>query len=165
MAHVDYVTGDLDPSPIADHRLDITSIPFPDESFDWVLCSHVLEHVPRDDLAFAEIRRVLKPDGLALLQHPIDDRREMTFKTPEPVTDPKVREELFGQSDHVRIYGRDFADRARQAGLAVEEIRYVETLPDDTVARYRLRDPSEMRSQDIYRCTRGAAGWRHPADR
>lgn len=150
---LEYVTGDVEMAPLVDQRVDITSIPFEDGCFDWVLCSHVLEHVPRDDLALAEIRRVLKPGGVALLQHPVDPTLASTFED-DSVTDPSTRERVFGQADHVRIYGRDFIDRLRTAGLDADQIEYVERLPEADVTRYRLHDAGHMRSQDIYRCMR-----------
>ena len=73
---VDYVTGELQRSPIISDQIDITAIPFGDASFDLILCSHVLEHVPDDRTAARELRRVLRPDGIALLQHPLVDRRD-----------------------------------------------------------------------------------------
>lgn len=149
---LDYVTADLAPSPLVQRRMDITSIPFPDESFDWLICSHVLEHVLDDGAAMSEIRRVLKPDGVALLQHPIDARRPTTYEDPS-ITDPADRSRVFGQCDHVRIYGQDFVGRLTKAGFDVTEVRYREQLPDEVVERCRLDDPSSMRAHDIMLCT------------
>jgi SAM-dependent methyltransferase len=102
--------------PAAMVRLDITEIDFPDESFDVVYCSHVLEHVPDDRKALAEIRRVLKPDGWAILLVPIDAAE--TIEDPS-ITDPGERLRLFGQGDHVRRYGPDYVERLHQAGFDV----------------------------------------------
>ena len=89
-------------------EIDITDIPYADGSFDVILCSHVLEHIPDDRRAMRELRRVLAPRGWALLQVPIDHQRAVTFEDPS-VTDPAERARLFGQHDHVRWYGRDTA--------------------------------------------------------
>jgi SAM-dependent methyltransferase len=119
-------------------------MPFPDEDFDAVIAYHVLEHVPDDRSAMQELLRVLKPGGWAILQVPIDDEREVTFQP--PTESAQQRLELFGQEDHVRIYGRDYAARLRSAGFSVTVDDFV--LSQD-VDRHGLM-PSEM----IYFCVR-----------
>jgi len=117
-----YVTCDL-MAPSVSVRLDLTRLPFADRTFDAVLCNHVLEHVPDDRRALAELRRVLRPSGWAILQSPVDHRLEHTLEDPT-VTDPAERERLFGQKDHVRQYGRDYAARLREAGFVVERVPF-----------------------------------------
>ncbi len=154
-----YVTADLD-SPLATHQVDIMDLPFEDESFDALLCSHVLEHVADDRRALAEIRRVLRPGGWALLMTPIDRRREQTFEDPS-VTTPEQRHRVFGQSDHVRLYGADFDERVASAGFAVSCDRYVEQLDEQVVARHGLRREQDdaFSDEDVFLCVRrdGAA--------
>jgi len=132
-----YVTADLE-SPLAKVKMDIHRMPFGDSSFDVVLCNHVLEHVTDDITALQEIRRVLKPGGFAILQvpffHPIPDE---TISDPS-VTDPRERERLFGQDDHVRRYGKDYTSRIENAGLQAEADDFVFTLSDEERARYGL---------------------------
>ncbi len=111
---IDYLSVDLD-SPYAMRHCDITAIPEPDASFDVVICNHVLEHIPDDRKAMRELRRVLKPGGLAVLQHPIHDRPD-TFED-QSIVSPDERLRVFGQEDHVRIYGWDFVDRLRDVGF------------------------------------------------
>ena len=111
-----YITADLS-DPNADIRLDVMDIQFPDETFDVVYCSHVLEHVPDDRAAMREIRRVLKRDGWAVILVPI--LAERTFEDAS-VTSPRERLRLFGQEDHVRMYGADFEDRLREVGFNVQ---------------------------------------------
>jgi SAM-dependent methyltransferase len=118
-------------------RADLCDLPFEDRSFDLVICSHVLEHIPDDRKAMSEMRRVLKPGGAALMQHPIG--RDTTYENPAVLT-PQKRLEHFGQSDHVRIYGRDLLDRLRQAGFHVTEIDYRQQLGPDEIERYRLEN-------------------------
>lgn len=113
-----YVTADL--FAPADLALDIEAIDLPDASMRTVICSHVLEHVD-DRKALAEIRRILTDDGLAIIAVPIAHARETTYENPD-VRTPRERELHFGQSDHVRYYGRDVRDRLRQAGFAFEEV-------------------------------------------
>jgi SAM-dependent methyltransferase len=154
-----YLSGDLF-SPLAMERIDITDIHRPDASFDVVLCCHVLEHVPDDVQAMSELRRVLRPEGMALMQHPIDRSRQHTYED-WSITDPRAREAAFLQSDHVRIYGLDFEERLQQAGFSAEVLSYRERLSPAELDRYCLngqtpgRDPridAITRGEDIYVC-------------
>jgi SAM-dependent methyltransferase len=129
---LDYVSGDLEPGPRQLH-LDVTALPFEDRHFDAIICSHVLEHVPDDRRALAELRRVLRPDGWAVLLVPI--LRERTIEDPTE-TDPAERLRRFGQRDHVRVYGRDFYERLRDAGFAVTIQRPVLDMTDAERERY-----------------------------
>jgi SAM-dependent methyltransferase len=131
---IEYLSGDIE-SPRAMVRLDITSLGFPDSSFDVILCSHVLEHVPDDRSAMRELFRVMKPGGWGILDAPTDMAREESFED-WTVTKPNDRARVFGQADHVRIYGRDYPDRLRDAGFHVEMDKYVIT-PHE-VTRFRL---------------------------
>lgn len=147
LPHVVYTSADL-ASPIAAIHADITRLPFPDGAFDVVLCYHVLEHIPDDAGAMRELRRVLAPNGWAILQVPMADA-DHTEEDPT-VTDPAERERLYGQHDHVRQYGRDFKDRLEAAGFAVEVDPFVRNLAPDLVRRHGL-----LPNEDVYRCTAG----------
>jgi len=114
----EYVTADLD-SPHADDRVDVQALPYEDTSFDALICSHVLEHVPDDRRAMGELLRVLRPGGTALLMVPVDRSLASTKEDPS-VTDEAGRRAAFWQEDHLRLYGRDFAGRLEAAGFAVE---------------------------------------------
>ena len=114
-----YLTADLS-NPRAMVEMDVTDIQFPDGTFDVIYCSHVLEHVPDDRRAMREMRRVLAPGGWAMLLVPVT--AEETFEDPS-VTDPRQRLELFGQEDHVRRYGPDFADRLEASGFDVRVVQ------------------------------------------
>lgn len=132
-----YITADIE-SPLAKIKLDVHHIPFEEAHFDVVFCNHVLEHVEDDIKAMSEIYRVLKPGGFAILQIPIFyPLRDKTYED-SSITSPKDREKAFGQSDHVRMYGRDYADRLRSVGFKVDENRYIETIPVDEVTKYAL---------------------------
>jgi SAM-dependent methyltransferase len=141
-----YITADLF-NPSATVKLDIMDITFPDQTFDVIFCSHVLEHVADDRKAMRELHRVLKRDGWAIVLVPI--LAEKTFEDPT-IVDPEARLQAFGQSDHVRIYGLDYTDRLRDAGFKVEVTRVA-----DLVAR---ADASLMglgpMSGEIYLCTK-----------
>ena len=134
--NLDYITTDLN-SPLADVKADICDLPFPNAEFDFILCNHVLEHIPDDHQALRELYRVLKPGGSAILQIPQDLEREETFED-DSITDPAERAKIFGQYDHVRVYGRDYFDRLRSAGFIVKEVDYTSQLSDDSINRFRL---------------------------
>jgi SAM-dependent methyltransferase len=115
-----YITADIE-SPLAKVKMDIHKIPFDDNHFDAILCNHVLEHVMDDIQVMKEFHRVLKPGGWAILQIPFfNPVPEKTFED-HSITDRRERERIFGQDDHVRKYGKDYAERIRQSGLQVTE--------------------------------------------
>ncbi|WP_370226679.1 class I SAM-dependent methyltransferase [Mesoflavibacter sp.] len=136
LKNLDYTTTDL-LSPLADVKADICDLPFKDNTYDVILCNHVLEHIPNDTKAMQELYRVLKPNGIAILQIPQDLNRETTFED-NTITDKKERAEIFGQYDHVRIYGRDYFDKLRSIGFKVEEVDYTSKLSLEKIDKYRL---------------------------
>jgi SAM-dependent methyltransferase len=141
MKNLDYTTTDL-LSPLADVKADICNLPFDDNSFDIILCNHVLEHIPDDTKAMHELYRVLKPGGMGIFQIPQDLTREKTFED-NTITDKKQRAEIFGQYDHVRIYGRDYFDKLRSIGFKVDEVNYTSKISQELVVRFALA-PGEI---------------------
>lgn len=133
--NVDYLSADLD-MPTAMVQMDITNITFPDNAFDVIICNHVLEHVPDDTQAMKELYRVLRPGGWAILQTPLSDKQE-TFEDLS-ITDPAERERLFGQDDHVRVYGWDKKDRLEAAGFTVVLDNFLYDLGAEKLERYRI---------------------------
>jgi SAM-dependent methyltransferase len=136
LKNLDYTTTDLN-SPLADVKADICDLPFEDNSFDFILCNHVLEHISDDKKAMEELYRILKPGGTGIFQIPQDLSRETTFED-NSITDPKERAKLFGQYDHVRVYGRDYFEKLRSVGFKVEEVDYTKSFSDKEVERFRL---------------------------
>lgn len=136
MKHLDYTTTDLN-SPLADVKADICDLPFKDNDYDIIFCNHVLEHIPDDAKAMSELYRVLKPGGMAILQIPQELDREVTFED-NTITDPTERAKIFGQYDHVRVYGRDYFNTLRKFGFIVDEVDYTNQLSKEEVDRYRL---------------------------
>ena len=120
---LDYVPADLDRRRYRQFKnlesFDLQAAPFPDRSFDWVICNHVLEHVPDDRSAMREIYRMLKPGGFAILQVPLSMRLDAT-REDASITSAAERIRQFGQRDHVRLYGFDYYDRLAEAGFTVE---------------------------------------------
>jgi SAM-dependent methyltransferase len=144
-----YITADLE-SPLAKVKVDVQKMPFADGTFDFVLCNHVLEHVDDDIASMKEIARVLKPGGFAIMQvpffHPVP---ENTISDPT-ITDPRTREKMFGQDDHVRRYGKDYPLRIQQSGLQPVEDDFVDTLPDDQRKLFGL-----VKGEIIYKGVKG----------
>lgn len=136
LKHIDYTTTDLN-SPIADVKADICELPFEDNSYDFIICNHVLEHIPDDFKAMRELYRVLVPGGTAIIQVPYDRRREVTFED-DTITDRKERARIFGQYDHVRIYGMDYFQKLNEAGFNAEGVDYTSNLSEEEIERYRL---------------------------
>lgn len=136
LKNLDYTTTDL-LSPIADVKADICDLPFEDNTYDVILCNHVLEHIPDDTKAMQELYRVLRPNGMAILQIPQDLNREQTFED-NSITDKAERARIFGQYDHVRIYGRDYFDKLRSIGFKVNEVDYTSTLSEEKIIEYCL---------------------------
>ena len=134
--NLNYTTTDLE-SPLADVKADICNLPFENDAYDVILCNHVLEHIPDDTKAMKELYRVLKPGGMAILQIPQDLSREKTFED-NSITDKPERAKIFGQYDHVRVYGRDYFDKLRSIGFKVDEVDYTTKLSKEEVEKYCL---------------------------
>jgi SAM-dependent methyltransferase len=142
--NIEYIAADLKPSSytvggVIVEKVDVTQIPFPASSFDVVLCNHVLEHVPDDILALREIFRVLQPGGWAVLQIPMDPKRERTYED-FSITSEEDRQRAFGQKDHVRWYGRDYRERLRGVGFEVEEVFPEDRLSKDEIQQFAIRN-------------------------
>ncbi len=136
LTNIEYTTTDLN-SPLADVKADICDLPFNNNSFDVILCNHVLEHIPDDMKAMHELFRILRPGGWGILQIPQDLKRDKTFED-DSITDKKERAKIFGQYDHVRIYGLDYFDKLRTVGFNVEEVNYSKNLTGKEIDKYRL---------------------------
>lgn len=134
--NLDYTTTDL-LSPLADVKADICNLPFEDNAYDVILCNHVLEHIPDDLKAMQELYRVLKPGGMGIFQIPQDLNRETTFED-NTITDRNERAKIFGQYDHVRVYGRDYFDKLRSVGFKVVEEDYTKKLSAEEVEKFCL---------------------------
>jgi SAM-dependent methyltransferase len=148
LPNVDYITADLDPTRgmVAS---DLTRMAFADGSFDVILCSHVLEHIPDDSRAMRELRRILRRGGQAILAVPMWRRVTEEDLT---ITDPAERHRRFGQDDHVRSYGLDgvFAQRLTDSGFDVIEDPLIRDMGPALRQRYRI-----LVQEPIFRCTYG----------
>lgn len=136
LKNINYTTTDLN-SPIADVKADICDLPFEDDTYDYIICNHVLEHIPDDTKAMQELYRVLAPGGTAIVQVPYDRKRNITF-TDDTIIDPKERAAIFGQYDHVRVYGMDYFEKLKSIGFQVDAVDYTAQLSEEEINRYRL---------------------------
>jgi len=134
--NIEYTTTDL-LSPLADVKADICNLPFEDNTYDIIFCNHVLEHIPNDTKAMQELYRVLKPGGMGIFQIPQDLLRATTFSD-DTIVDQKERAKIFGQYDHVRVYGRDYFDKLRSIGFKVVEEDYTNKIAPELVEKYCL---------------------------
>jgi SAM-dependent methyltransferase len=152
LGNIDYTSIDLYPDKY-DYgsktiQMDLTDLKFADNTFDVVICNHVLEHVPNDAKAMSEMFRVLKPGGWAVLNVPVDNKRETTFEDVN-INDPEKQLELFGQPDHVRIYGKDYVDRLKKAGFSVQVFDYTEKFSHNEMFRHGI-----IKDREVYLCTK-----------
>lgn len=141
-----YETTDL-AMPGVDVHAPLDALPRPDDAYDAVICSHVLEHVPDDRAAMRELRRVLAPGGFAVLQVPIATRAGRTDE--DPALPAEERSRRFGDPTHVRLYAEpDYVLRLEEAGFSVRAADARELLGERAVRRYAL-EPEEK----IFFCT------------
>jgi len=143
LSHVDYYPVDFDADRYKGNLrdvVDIQKIQYQDNMFDAIICFHVLEHAPDEQAAMSELRRVLKPDGQGLISVPVFYKLETTLENPAYDT-PELRQQYYGQHDHVRKYGRDFICRLRSAGFTVDTIKPVTAFTDKN---YGLRKTQEI---------------------
>ena len=136
MKNLEYTSADLF-SPIVDVKADIVDLPFEDNSFDVIICNHVLEHIVDDRKAMSELYRVMKSGGWGIVQVPMKNSLEKTYED-FTITDPKERQKHFGQYDHVRWYGMDYFDRLKSVGFETEINFYSQKFSEAEIKRFGL---------------------------
>ena len=132
-----YTTCDLN-SPLAEVKADICNLPFENNFFDLILCNHVLEHIPDHEKAISELYRVLKKGGTLIVQVPIDLTKEKTFEDFN-IINKKERNKIFGQYDHVRVYGTDFFSFLNRAGFKAKSINYTDSISKEEIQKFGLK--------------------------
>lgn len=137
MKNLQYISADLF-SPIVDVKADVLDLPFENESFDVVICNHVLEHIVDDRKAMSELYRVMKTGGWGILQVPMKNSLASTYED-FSITDPKEKQKHFGQYDHVRWYGMDYFDRLRSVGFDTEPNYYSQKYSDQEIKTFGLQ--------------------------
>jgi predicted SAM-dependent methyltransferase len=146
MPNLNYVGVDLNDRPNIGIKLDTTAIPVHSNTFDAIICIHVLEHVQEDRKAIRELFRVLKPGGWAIISVPIR-LEQKTFEDPT-ITTPEERERTFGETDHVRVYGYDLLERLEGIGFQVQ-MDLGKDIELQTRQKYGLLD-----DENIFYCTK-----------
>ena len=136
LKNINYTTFDLN-SPLADIKGDICNLPFKENSFDFILCNHVLEHINDDKKAMKELYRVLNKNGTAILQVPINQKSSKTFED-SSIVDKKKRIEKFGQYDHIRLYGLDYFKKLESFGFKVDPLKYSKEFTESEIIKYGL---------------------------
>ncbi len=144
--HIDYTNRLYENIRPRSPRIDLTELPFSSNSFDAIICQHVLEHIQQDRKAMCELFRVLKPEGWACISSPIR-WNEKTYEDPT-ITDPEERKRAFGEKVHVRLYGWDLPERLEESGFRVQldSGKDIDKLIKD---KYGLKD-----DEDIFYCTK-----------
>lgn len=145
LKNINYTTVDLE-SPLADIKADIQNMPFENNYFDVIICNHVLEHVQDDIKAMSELYRILKKQGYAIMQAPIDKSRKKTYEN-FLITDPMEREKHFWRRDHLRLYGLDYPKRLQSAGFNVIIENYIKEIDKKLTEKYKL-----PKGEIIYLC-------------
>jgi len=116
-----YKTADFNMKNV-DYQVDLTCLPFDNFSYDFFICSHVLEHVNDDEKALGELYRILKPGGSGILLAPISAEIEHTIED-KSVTTEEGRWKYFGQGDHLRLYSHnDFTAKIKRHGFILNEM-------------------------------------------
>jgi SAM-dependent methyltransferase len=131
----EYIPTNLCPEN-GEQKEDIRELSFPEGYFDFIFCSHVLEHVVEEKRALSELRRVLTPGGIAIIQVPI--KRRITLELTSALNE-RERERIYGQRDHVRIYGEDFPYILENAGFSVERNDFAFKIPEETIKRFGMK--------------------------
>lgn len=145
--NISYLSVDLS-SKLANVKADITQMSFKENSFDVIICNHVLEHVQDDRKAMHELYRILNHKGWAILQVPISYLLETTYEDPL-IKKPEEKEKKFGQRDHVRIYGKDYKYRLEAAGFKVDVFNFAKEFDNNSTYRFGL-----SKDENIYRCSK-----------
>ena len=136
LTNIQYDTIDIN-SPLAKIKADICDLPIKENTYDFILCNHVLEHVFDDNKAMSELYRVLKKGGTGIFQVPIDMKREKTFQD-DSITDKLERNKIFGQYDHVRVYGKDYFNKLEDTGFKVQQVDYSKKFSDKEILKFSI---------------------------
>ncbi|TAL71084.1 MAG: class I SAM-dependent methyltransferase [Bacteroidetes bacterium] len=136
LGNIKYTSIDLE-SDYVTSKVDLTKLPFENDTYDCIFCYHVLEHIEDDIQALSEMFRVLKKGGFAIVQSPLDKSLEKTLQYDNTKT-PESRLKAYGQKDHVRIYGRDFISRIESVGFGVTEDKFINSFSDEDINKFAL---------------------------
>lgn len=140
LPHLCYTSADLLTKHNIDVKMNLSDATFKAQSFDAIICLHVLEHVEQDQPAIHNLYRMTKPGGWVIIGVPIR-LDQPTYEDPS-ITEPQARKAAFGEKDHFRFYGNDLAERLRHVGFEIETHK-VSDLPLSYQQKYGLK-PEEV---------------------
>lgn len=145
LPNLDYRSADLN-SPFVMFKIDITNIPYNSNSFDVIICNHVLEHIEDDKKALEELFRIMKVGGWAIISCPIDHDRPDKFEV-KSINSPEARKQFYGSKDHIRIYGKNFKNYLESFGFKVKELDFSNNIQIKIFKKMRLN-----RNEQLYCC-------------
>jgi predicted SAM-dependent methyltransferase len=146
---ISYIMADLNPMEKSILCIDATNIPYPDKSFDFILCNHVLEHITNYKKAIDEIYRVLNFGGIAILQTPFSRVLENNFED-EGINTNELRLFFYGESDHRRIFSeKQLAGEFISAGFVLKLITNNSLFDKNTSVYYGINY-----NEDLYMLTK-----------
>lgn len=139
-----YVKADLNPSNKTIQKIDITNIPFNENTFDILICNHVLEHVPDYTKALNEVFRVLKKNGIAILQTPYSKLLQKNFED-SGINTEELRKLYYGQEDHVRYFSENhFLKSLANAGFKLEILQHDSIFENNLARFYGVNDKEDL---------------------
>ena len=142
--NISYLSADLE-SPLSMQHFDIMDIPITNNSFSFIICSHILAHVKNHKKALKELYRILQPGGILIL---LDDyeSRPKTLEY-EEVKTPEERKIAYGQSDRWRLFGKDFLSEITSLGFKLTKSDFASSFTKEETIKYRID-----KMEKIYSC-------------
>ena len=139
-----YIKADFYPSQEDIEKIDATDITFNNETFDLLICNHVLEHIPNYLKAMSEIYRVLKPNGIAILQTPYSTLLSHNFEEKNINTDEQ-RLFFYGQNDHCRTFSeKHFFEDLKKVGFTLKILKNSDFFDDKTSSYFGINNKEDL---------------------
>lgn len=150
LKNLNYYPADILPvlNPRGTHYMDLTKIEFDDNTFDAVICNHVLQYIRDDRKAMSEVFRVLKPGGWVIFTVPVNYNLQTTFED-DSITEWKEREKVFGLAEHLRNYGLDLKEKLEGVGFEVSFMDYSKNFSDEELHKFGF-----VKGDPMYFCTK-----------
>jgi len=141
---INYIKADFNPSHVGIKKIDATNIPYETNTFDLIICNHVLEHIPDYLKAISEIHRVLKLGGIAILQTPYSKLLSKNFEDVN-INNDSLRDFFYGEKDHYRIFSEPhFLSDLKKVGFNLKIIRHKELFDDKTSYYYGVSNKEDL---------------------
>ncbi len=95
--------------------------------YDVIILPHVLQFIDDDEMVYSELKRLLRPGGIALIQTATNPEMDRTYENIKTSED-KDRLKDHYEPGYLRIYGANFSKHLTKAGFDVNVIDYAEQL-------------------------------------